>query len=116
MFVPDHDGTFIDTYKRMLQISRFTWLLAILYNTLENRPDWFELVKHGIGFIGKYGFDGNGRTFFQANYILMEQVNLNYPKIITIKILNNCQFIILMFDFFNFLCYNINDDVDLFNF
>jgi N-acylglucosamine 2-epimerase len=66
MFCLDRDGTVIDTDKGMWQTCRFTWLLAMLYNTVERRSEWLELAGHGIDFIRKYGFDTDGRMFFQV--------------------------------------------------
>lgn len=64
MFCCDRNGTIIDTDKGVWQTCRFTWLLANLYNTVENRPEWLELAKHGIDFLTQYGFDTDGRMFF----------------------------------------------------
>jgi len=64
LFCCDRDGTIMDTDKGVWQTCRFTWLLANLYNTVENRPEWLELAKHGIDFLTRYGFDTDGRMFF----------------------------------------------------
>ena len=66
MFCLDRDGTIIDTDKGMWQHGRFTWLLATLYNTVEPRPEWLELARHGIEFLRRHGFDADGRMFFQV--------------------------------------------------
>jgi len=66
-FCLDRDGTAIDSDKGMWQTCRFTWLLATLYNKIEKRPEWLSLAKHGIDFIRKYGFDEDGRMFFQVS-------------------------------------------------
>lgn len=66
MFCLDHDGTIIDTDKGMWTQGRFTWLLATLYSEVEPREEWLELAKHGIDFIRRYGFDGDGRMFFHV--------------------------------------------------
>ena len=60
----DRDGTVIDTDKGLWQQCRFTWLLATLYHSVEKRPEWLELARHGIDFIRRHGFDGDGRMFF----------------------------------------------------
>ena len=62
----DRDGSVLDTDKGMWQQCRFTWLLATLYNTVEARPEWIELAKHGVDFIRRYGFDVDGRMFFHV--------------------------------------------------
>ncbi len=66
MFALDRDGSVLDTDKGMWQQGRFTWMLANLYNSVEPREEWLELAKHGVDFIRKYGFDENGRMFFQV--------------------------------------------------
>ncbi len=43
---------------------RFTWLLARLYNTLEKRPEWLALSRHGIEFIERCGISPEGRVYF----------------------------------------------------
>ncbi len=62
----DRDGTLLDSDKGMWQQGRFTWLLGHLYNTVEKREEWLELAKHGLDFIGKHGFDADGRMFFHV--------------------------------------------------
>jgi N-acylglucosamine 2-epimerase len=64
MFSVDRDGSRLDTDKGMWQTSRFTWMLATLYNQVEQRQEWLDLAIHGIDFISKYGFDKDGRMFF----------------------------------------------------
>ena len=64
LFSVDRDGSLLDTDKGMWQTCRFTWMLATLYNRVEKRPEWLELALHGIDFIGKHGFDSDGRMFF----------------------------------------------------
>ena len=66
LFCLDRDGAVIDTDKGMWHQGRFTWTLANLYNTVEPREEWLELAKHGVDFIRKYGFDEDGRMFFQV--------------------------------------------------
>jgi N-acylglucosamine 2-epimerase len=62
----DRDGSVLDTDKGMWPQGRFTWLLATLFNTVERRPEWLELAAHGVEFIRRYGFDTDGRMFFQV--------------------------------------------------
>jgi N-acylglucosamine 2-epimerase len=64
IFSLDHDGSILCTDKSMWAQCRFTWLLATLYNYVEQRPEWLELAEHGIDFICKYGFGSDGRMFF----------------------------------------------------
>jgi len=60
----DRKGEILSPDKPMWVMGRITWLLARLYNELEKREQWLELAKHGVDFIKKYGFDGDGRMFY----------------------------------------------------
>jgi N-acylglucosamine 2-epimerase len=66
MFCLDRDGTIIDTDKGVWTQGRFTWLLSTLYAEVEPRAEWLELARHGLDFIRRYGFDSDGRMFFQV--------------------------------------------------
>ena len=66
IFCLDRDGSVVDTDKCLWTQGRFTWLLATLYSTVRQDPQWLELAKHGIDFIRKHGFDTDGRMFFQV--------------------------------------------------
>lgn len=63
----NRDGSIVDTDKGIWPQGRFTWLLAHLYNTVEQRSEWLELARHGIDFIERAGFDTDGRMFFQVD-------------------------------------------------
>ena len=60
------DGRILDTDKAIWQQARFTWLLGTLYNSVEQKQEWFDLLQHGVDFIQKYAFDTDGRMFFQV--------------------------------------------------
>lgn len=62
----DRDGTILHTDKPVWFQGRFAWLLATLYNTVERRPQWLELSRHGIDFLNKHCFDTDGRMFFSV--------------------------------------------------
>ncbi len=62
----DRDGTILQTDKPVWFQGRFAWLLATLYNTVERRPQWLELARHGIEFLNKHCFDTDGRMFFSV--------------------------------------------------
>ncbi|TVR75189.1 MAG: N-acylglucosamine 2-epimerase [Spirochaetaceae bacterium] len=66
IFCLDRDGTILDTDKGMWIQSRFTWLLSTLYAEVEARPEWLELARHGLDFVERYGFDRDGKMFFQV--------------------------------------------------
>lgn len=60
----DRDGSLLDTDKGVWQHGRFAWLLATLYDQVEQRPEWLQLSRHGIDFLRAHGFDDDGRMFF----------------------------------------------------
>ena len=62
----DQDGSVLHTDKPVWVHGRFAWLLATLYTTVEQRPEWLELAKHGIDFLNRHCFDTDGRMFFSV--------------------------------------------------
>lgn len=62
----DRDGSVLQTDKSIWVQGRFAWLLATLYATVEPRPEWLELSRHGIDFLNDHGFDADGRMFFSV--------------------------------------------------
>ena len=64
MFSVDRDGSLLDTDKAVWLQGRFAWMLATLYHTVEARPEWLRLAKHGIDFLDAHCFDDDGRMFF----------------------------------------------------
>lgn len=60
----DRDGSILQTDKSVWFQGRFAWLLATLYNTVERRPEWLDLARHGIDFLNRHAFDRDGRMFF----------------------------------------------------
>ncbi|MCL4834690.1 MAG: AGE family epimerase/isomerase [Caldilineaceae bacterium] len=64
LFFRDRDGSLLDTDKGVWQHGRFAWLLATLYDQVEQRPEWLQLSRHGIDFLRAHGFDEDGRMFF----------------------------------------------------
>lgn len=60
----DRDGAILQTDKSVWVQGRFAWLLATLYNTVEPKPEWLDLARHGIDFINHHCFDRDGRMFF----------------------------------------------------
>ncbi|MCA9218048.1 MAG: AGE family epimerase/isomerase, partial [Planctomycetales bacterium] len=63
----NQDGTVIDTDKGVWQQARFTWLLGELYNTVEQRDEWFDLAMHGATFLEEHCFDeADGRMWFHV--------------------------------------------------
>ncbi|MCG8305789.1 MAG: AGE family epimerase/isomerase [Cytophagales bacterium] len=64
MFALDRDGTVVDTDKGVWQHGRFTWMLATLYNQVEQKQRWLDLAVHGADFIEKNCIDEDGRMYF----------------------------------------------------
>lgn len=61
----DRDGSLLDTDKGVWQQCRFAWMMGELYNTVERRPEWLNLARHGIDFITRFCFDpADGRMWF----------------------------------------------------
>ena len=60
----DRDGSVYDTDKFMWLQARQVWLFAMLYNRLEQRPQWLELAAHGARFLGEHGLDEGGNWYF----------------------------------------------------
>jgi len=63
-FCLDRKGNVIDTDKGVWQTGRFSWLLATLYNDIENKSEWLEAAKHGVAFLENHCFDSDGQMFF----------------------------------------------------
>jgi N-acylglucosamine 2-epimerase len=62
----DRDGSVLQTDKSVWVQGRFAWILATLYSTVDRRPEWLTLSKHGIDFIERCCFDDDGRMFFSV--------------------------------------------------
>ncbi|MBI4427673.1 MAG: AGE family epimerase/isomerase [Ignavibacteriales bacterium] len=60
----DRDGSLLHTDKSVWIQGRFSWMLATLYSTVEERDDWLDLSRHGVDFIENHCFDSDGRMFF----------------------------------------------------
>ena len=60
----DRDGSVVDTDKPIWLQGRFVWTLATLYRTVEPRPEWLGLARHGLEFLRRHAFDADGRMFF----------------------------------------------------
>ena len=67
MFALDQDGSVVDTDKGVWQHGRFTWMLATLYNEVEQKKEWLDLAIHGAEFLEKHCIDADGRMFFTVN-------------------------------------------------
>lgn len=67
LFMRDHDGTLIDTDKTVWIQGRACWLLATLYNTVEQKEEWLEGARIGYEFLKKHCFDANGKMYFHVD-------------------------------------------------
>ena len=60
------DGTLIDDDKAVWIQGRATWLLATLYNTIEQKEEWLNGAKKGVDFLLNHCFDTDGQMFFHV--------------------------------------------------
>ncbi|MBT8044034.1 MAG: AGE family epimerase/isomerase [Verrucomicrobiae bacterium] len=58
------DGSLLDDDKSVWFQGRFSSILANLYNTFEQRPEWLEGARTGVDFLRKHCFDEDGRMYF----------------------------------------------------
>ncbi|MFC2123398.1 AGE family epimerase/isomerase [Bacteroidota bacterium] len=68
-FCLDRDGAIIDTDKGVWQQGRFTWMLATLYNEVQQKDEWLNLAIHGADFMEKHCIDSDGRMFFLVDQV-----------------------------------------------
>lgn len=61
------DGRIFDTDKFVWLQARQTWTFAMLYNRLEQRPEWLDMARHGADFLQKHGRDAHGAWYFSLN-------------------------------------------------
>ena len=66
LLMRDRDGSLLDDDKAVWIQGRAAWLLATLYNTVEQRPEWLSGAKAGIDFLLKHCFDSDGQMFFHV--------------------------------------------------
>lgn len=66
LLMRDADGSLIDDDKAVWIQGRATWLLATLYNTVEQKPEWLAAAKSGVDFLLKHCFDTDGQMFFHV--------------------------------------------------
>lgn len=64
LLMRDADASLIDDDKGVWIQARAVWMLATLYNTVEQRPEWLEGARLGMEFLDKHCFDTDGRMFF----------------------------------------------------
>lgn len=67
LLMRDTDGSLIDTDKAVWIQGRACWLLATLYNTVEQRAEWLEGAKLGYEFIKDKCFNKDGKMYFHVD-------------------------------------------------
>jgi N-acylglucosamine 2-epimerase len=60
----DRDGSVYDTRKYIWMQGRMVWMFSKLYNELEQRPEWLDMAKFGVGFIRRHARDPKNRCYF----------------------------------------------------
>ncbi len=66
LLMRDKDGSLIDDDKAVWIQGRAAWLLATLYNTVEQKQEWLDGAKSGIDFLNRHCFDTDGQMFFHV--------------------------------------------------
>jgi len=67
LLMRDQDGTLIDTDKAVWIQGRACWLLATLYNTVEQKEEWLEGARLGYQFLKDHCFDRDGKMYFHVD-------------------------------------------------
>lgn len=62
----DREGKVFDTDKFIWLQGREVWMLSMLYNNVEKRPEWLEAAIKGAEFLKKHGHDGNFNWYFST--------------------------------------------------
>jgi N-acylglucosamine 2-epimerase len=60
----DRDGTRLDTDKSVWFQGRASWMLGMLYQTVEPRGDWLESAQSCAGFLRRHCFSPEGKMYF----------------------------------------------------
>ena len=60
----DREGKVFDTDKFIWLQAREVWMFSMLFNNVEQKPEWLEMALHGARFLQKYGHDGNLNWYF----------------------------------------------------
>lgn len=63
----DVQGNVYDTDKFIWLQNRQIWTFSMLYNRLEQRPDWLAVARHGADFLARHGRDSDGNWYFSLN-------------------------------------------------
>ena len=60
----DRRGNVFDTDKFIWLQGREVWLFSMLYNNVEQRPEWLDCAIRGAEFLKKHGHDGHLNWYF----------------------------------------------------
>ena len=63
----DREGNVYDTDKFIWLQNRQVWTSSMLYNRLEQQPQWLDLARHGAEFLAQHGRDDGGNWYFALN-------------------------------------------------
>lgn len=66
LFMRDEDGSLLDDDKAVWIQGRAVWLLATLYNTVEQKKEWIDGAEKGVQFLLDHCFDKDGQMFFHV--------------------------------------------------
>jgi N-acylglucosamine 2-epimerase len=66
LLMRERDGSLLDDDKAVWIQGRAAWLLATLYNTVEQKKEWLDGAKKGIDFLLNHCFDEDGQMFFHV--------------------------------------------------
>lgn len=61
------DGQVFDPDKFIWLQGRQVWTFSMLYNRLEQRPEWLAMAEHGARFLQEHGRDAAGNWYFSLN-------------------------------------------------
>ena len=62
----DREGKVFDTDKFIWLQGREVWMLSMLYNNVDKRPEWLDAAIKGGEFLKKYGHDGDFNWYFST--------------------------------------------------
>lgn len=63
----ERDGKVYDTDKFIWLQGREVWMLATLYNKVEQKQEWLDAAIQGAEFLKKHGHDGNYNWYFSLD-------------------------------------------------
>ncbi len=66
LLMRDRDGSLIDDDKAVWIQGRAAWLMATLYNTIDQKQEWLDASRSGIDFLNDHCFDTDGQMFFHV--------------------------------------------------